>query len=173
MHGLLKCLHCEKVCNTLLALRKHLYMHTVKADKFSCEDCGKSYPFPSQLKLHRKVHLTALEHHCLKCDKSFKNKGELIKHQNVHSGKKWRCQRDGCDYECTDPRNLCAHMHSHNPSGRYKCDKCQKWFKYYMQLKHHQGLDCINIENSWISTIRNYRQLSCVYIVFKNSHYCL
>ena len=83
VHGLLKCPNCDKVCKTLSALSKHLYLHTAKAEKFSCEDCDKSYPFPSQLKSHRKVHLTALEHHCLKCDKSFKNKGELIKHQRT------------------------------------------------------------------------------------------
>ena len=143
-HGLLSCDNCGKMCNTLSALRKHNYEHTEKAGKHPCDNCGKSFTFASMLKSHRKVHLTVLEHHCLHCDKSFKNKGELSKHQSVHSGKKWFCQQAGCKYECIDPRNLRAYMHSHNAAGRYKCAICGKGFKVYQQMKRHRDVDCGN-----------------------------
>ena len=91
-HGLLLCDICHKTCNTVSALRKHRYEHSDKANRFSCQDCNKSFPFKSQLKSHCKVHLSALEHHCLLCKKSYKNVGELTKHMNVHPSKTWKCQ---------------------------------------------------------------------------------
>ena len=102
-----------KMCNTVSALKKHAYEHSNKSSKYACKDCDCAFPFPCQLKSHQKVYLVALEHHCIHCNKSYKSSGELVKHQNVHSGKRWKCQHPGCEYDCHDPRNLCAHMHSH------------------------------------------------------------
>ena len=112
-HGLLECPTCGKRCNTISALKNHAYDHSDKSHKHACKDCDHAFPFQSQLKSHRKVHLVALEHHCIHCNKSYKSSGELVKHQSVHSGKKWKCQHPDCKYECFDPRNLCVHMHSH------------------------------------------------------------
>ena len=120
-HGTFTCGACDKVCNTMSAFRKHAYEHSYRAKKFSCANCNKGFPFMSQLKAHRKVHLMALEHHYLKCNKSYKNEGELVKHQSTHSGKTWLCQAENCKYSCQDPRNLCAHMHKHGPDNRYSC----------------------------------------------------
>ena len=124
------------------ALKKHAYDHTDKGKAFQCQDCIKLFPFASQLKSHRKVHLSALEHHCIHCNKSYKSHGELVKHQNVHSGKQWKCQHDGCAYSCNDPRNLQAHMHSHGANTHYHCDSCNKGFNFYMQLKRHRIKGC-------------------------------
>ena len=85
----------------------HLYDHSERAKKNLCEDCDKQFPFPSQLKTHRKVHLTAKEHECQQCFKRYKNSGELTKHLAVHSKKIWTCTK--CKYTCKDPRNLKAH----------------------------------------------------------------
>ena len=57
-HGLLLCDICNKTCNTVSALRKHHYEHSDKVNRYSCQDCNKSFPFESQLKNHRKVHLS-------------------------------------------------------------------------------------------------------------------
>ena len=97
-HGLLQCKDCDKFFNTILALQKHGYEHSDKAGSKPCPDCNKTFPFDSMLKLHHRVHLTVPEFHCLHCVKSFKNKGELTKHQNVHSKKKWKCQAPDCSY---------------------------------------------------------------------------
>ena len=79
----LTCDKCEKQFVTISATHKHAYEHTEKASLNTCKDCGKTFPFPSQLQTHRKVHLTALEHHCIRCNKSFK--------------KQWRtCQTPKC-----------------------------------------------------------------------------
>ena len=53
-HGLLSCTICGKHCKTISSLRKHSYEHSDKAGKYPCDDCDQSFPFASQLKLHRK-----------------------------------------------------------------------------------------------------------------------
>ena len=137
-HGSLSCTICGKQCKTISSMRKHNYEHSEKVGKYSCDDCDKRFPFASQLKLHRKKHLTALEHMCIHCNKWFKNRGELTKHLVSHSGKIWHCQK--CKYTCNDPRNLRAHMHGHGDKTRYKCPKCTRGFNFYQQLKRHRSL---------------------------------
>ena len=97
-HGLLSCETCDKTCNMVSALRKHMYEHSDIATKFKCKDCNKGFPFKSQLKSHRKIYLTCLEHQCIRCQKHYKSKGELTKHLVTHRNKTWKCQSPGCDY---------------------------------------------------------------------------
>ena len=144
-HGLLECPNCGKMCNTISALKKHAYEHSGKSGKYACKDCDHAFCFPSQLKSHQKVHLIALEHYCIHCNKSYKSSWELVKHQNVHSGKRWKCQHLGCEYDCHNPRNLCAHMHSHGENTRYHCKNCNNGFNFYMQLKHHRIKACTGV----------------------------
>ena len=141
-NGLLQCNSCTKSFNTVSALRKHEYEHSINAGKYPCDNCLKRFPFSSQLKSHRKVYLTVLEFHCLHCNKSFKNKGELTKHQSVHSKKTWKCNHPNCAYVCNDPRNLNAHKFTHGNKTRYVCDNCKKGFNHYMQWKRHKQNVC-------------------------------
>ena len=135
-HGQLVCSQCSKNCATISAYCKHLYEHSALAAKYPCTDCNRSFPFASQLKNHRKLHLSVPEHGCIHCDKRFKHSGELTKHLAVHGKKVWSC--DQCDYSNKDPRNLHAHKHTHGNKTRYHCNKCQKGFNHYMQLKCHK-----------------------------------
>ena len=77
-HGTLQCEDCGKSFKTVSAHRMHLYEHGEPDEFKKCMDCDKSFPFESQLKAHRKTHLTALQHQCVKCSKWFKNKGECV-----------------------------------------------------------------------------------------------
>ena len=141
-HGKLSCPECGKTSVTLSGYRMHLYDHSERASKYSCDDCDKRFPFLSQLKTHRKVHLSSKEHECQQCFKRYKNSGELTKHLAVHSNKTWKCEK--CKYTCKDPRNLKAHRHTHGDSTRYFCDKCKSGFNHYQQLKRHRiKNDCV------------------------------
>ena len=77
-HGLLQCKDCDKLFNTISALRKHSYEHSNKAGSKPCPDCNKTFPFDSMLKSHRRVHLTVPEFHCLHCVKVSKIKVNLL-----------------------------------------------------------------------------------------------
>ena len=50
-HGYLVCNKCDKQCNTISALRKHPYEHTVKASANPCKDCGKTFTFSKSIKI--------------------------------------------------------------------------------------------------------------------------
>ena len=132
----MSCPECGKTSVTLSGYQMHLYDHSERANKYSCDNCDKRFPFPSQLKTHRKVHLSSKEHECQQCFKRYKNLGELTKHLAVHSNKTWKCEK--CKYTCKDPRNLKAHRHTHGDSTRYFCDKCKSGFNHYQQLKRHR-----------------------------------
>ena len=134
LRKLMELLRAELVIRFAIPCRHFAYHHSDRANKFPCADCDNTFSFVSQLKSHRKVHRKALEHHCLRCNKSYKNKGELVNHQSIHSGKTWRCQ---VEYTCSDLRNLRAHMHKHGRSDRYQCKQCNKTFQYYIQFKHY------------------------------------
>ena len=55
MHPHLNCKRCSKSYTNLLSLQKHEYMH--KAEKKTCDSCGKAFAFQSQLSDHWKTHL--------------------------------------------------------------------------------------------------------------------
>ena len=68
-HRQLVCSQCSKNCATISAYHKHLYEHSDHVTKYPCADCNWSFPFASQLKNHRKLHLSVPEHGCIHCQK--------------------------------------------------------------------------------------------------------
>ena len=105
--------------------------------KFTCADCGKSYPFESQLKDHHMKHRTKKRFQCMatKGGKWFKIESSLTKHMKMHDGIMHKCHvvKD-CDYQNVDKRNVHAHEKTHSDKNDYGCDRCGKAFKYWMQM---------------------------------------
>ena len=50
----------------------------------------------------------------------------------------WDCGEKNCDYSTDNHRNLCAHKRKYQDVGSFKCVPCNKYFKYFMQLKRHK-----------------------------------
>ena len=136
-HGLLTCAVCSEVFNNPSGLHRHKYRHTDL--KFTCESCGDSFPFKSQLKDHRVKHLTDRGHSCFSkdCGRSFKNKSSLIRHLKEHDGKNYPCPEDGCPYSSNIKRNLKAHMIKHTDIHPYSCLHCGQAFKHHTQMARH------------------------------------
>ena len=136
-HGKLSCAVCNEECNTPSALDKHKYVHTER--KFRCTDCNESYPFESQLKEHRLKHRTGKSFQCMsaQCGKWFKMESSLKKHIKIHDGVVYKCRvKKKCDYKN-------AHEKTHSETLGYGCEKCDKTFKYWMQMDRHvKGKNC-------------------------------
>ena len=95
-HGILYCDECNKAFNNPTSLVRHKYQH--KELTFKC-NCGASFAFHSQLQTYSVVHQRHASHLCVypKCNKSFKNKGDLTRHAAEHTGKQYECPN--CDYK--------------------------------------------------------------------------
>ena len=83
--GRFKCKFCEFEHRKCSAVVRHARMHKNKK-RFVCELCGSAFNALYTLKEHRSyVHSDLRKHNCSKCDKSFKAKNALIRHEQVHS----------------------------------------------------------------------------------------
>jgi hypothetical protein len=83
-------------------------MHRNKK-RFVCELCGNAFNAHYTLKEHRAyVHSEVRKHNCSKCDKKFKAKNALIRHEQVHS-----------------------------ESRPFKCDLCNQEYKRQSHLRRH------------------------------------
>ncbi|KFZ45373.1 Zinc finger protein 581, partial [Antrostomus carolinensis] len=53
-----------------------------------CPSCGKAFKRTSHLQRHRYTHLVRKPHQCPLCPRRFRDPGELIHHQRVHTGER-------------------------------------------------------------------------------------
>ena len=136
-HGILYCDHCQKAFNNQRSLAKHLYTH--KTLKFKCNKCGKAFPFKSQLTTHRISHREAT-HKCMhgKCDRTFKNIGDLNRHARTHTAK-WIVCPDCPNYKTKDKRNFESHRQHHNQIEKYWCNICGEGFVHSTQKSRHKA----------------------------------
>lgn len=73
---------------------------------------------------------------CETCDKQFKRKSSLRKHQYIHEGKfKYKCE--DCDKEFIDKTKFVAHKNNHIKATPFKCEECGKGFASATYLKRH------------------------------------
>ena len=140
-HDKCYCNICGKAWNTPSTLAPHVYSHRDELP-FPCSDYELKFAFEGQLKQHRFKHHTLSAFPCSKCDKTYKQEGKLIKHLKVHENKTYSCT--DCKYSTQDPRNLKHHVKLHMDSFPYMCDSCNKFFRFWMQKKHHVFLGSAN-----------------------------
>ena len=134
-HGMLRCSTCGKPFRTPAAHRKHQYEHLPK--QFKCDKCDKEYAFQSQLDSHKISHRDQATFKCMykKCDKWFKNKGDLTRHVKKHEVKTLCCKF--CDYTASAIENLNGHMMKHNKLKRYVCLYCGSGFRWSQERIRH------------------------------------
>ena len=63
-------------------------MDAVVEPKYPSEQCYKTFPEASQLKIHKIIHSGEKPLTCNQCSKSFSQVGHLKKHMRTHSGEK-------------------------------------------------------------------------------------
>ncbi|XP_025835234.1 zinc finger protein 436-like [Agrilus planipennis] len=107
------------------------------SSKNSCEVCKKIFNHPSSLIYHREAeHNNGQRFVCIKCDKSFKHKQLLQRHQLVHSEERpYRCKQ--CDASFKTRANLINHMPIHTGEKKYFCSQCGQTFAHKTSLTLH------------------------------------
>ncbi|XP_022907040.2 zinc finger protein OZF-like isoform X1 [Onthophagus taurus] len=103
------CTECGTGFVSATGLKRHMYVHTGTKKHF-CQNCNKSYSNLVDLKVHERVHNSAVEipkpFACHKCNRSFFLQCRLLKHMRVHE-KPFSC--DECERSFFKPENLQKH----------------------------------------------------------------
>ena len=116
------------------SLKQHLYKHKGMEHQFDCKKFGLSFPFFSQLYIHRLKHTQKLRFECPECSQPYKYKHDMQKHLKEHTAKEYRCK--SCHYIGTR-LNLKVHEKQHNPDCYTNCPLCCKTFKHCMSYWRH------------------------------------
>ena len=139
-HPPIKCSKCPQVFNNPCSLRRHFYSH--QDWNFPCRNCGKNFPFESDLAAHHMKYRRHPGYMCNHdvdgkiCGKWYFSRSDLTKHALTHSGKVHECLE--CGFTTLDKRYLRAHLYTHSDKLRYKCKNCGEQFKHHTQFVRHR-----------------------------------
>ncbi|XP_053622645.1 zinc finger protein 846-like [Plodia interpunctella] len=135
-----RCGVCGNNYSSQPAVRTHMLTHIQR--KFTCEFCPAIFSSPYTLTQHKKSHdpSAAVDtHHCVPCNKSFKNKKSLLTHKRnakYHQEESFECAV--CARACANQRSLNHHMESiHSATRSYACSRCSARYNTDKALKRH------------------------------------
>jgi KRAB domain-containing zinc finger protein len=136
-NGELKCKICRFKSESLNGFQLHFKLvHEILPKSFECEICKKKFSSASNLKVHKKNHMSKIKFQCDLCPKTFKSKIGLLAHltqKHASNTKVLRCKT--CSYETKLRDGLKRHEKIHNKT--LKCPKCDKKFATKWFLNEH------------------------------------
>uniref|UniRef100_A0A8C5Q7E9 C2H2-type domain-containing protein n=1 Tax=Leptobrachium leishanense TaxID=445787 RepID=A0A8C5Q7E9_9ANUR len=116
-----------------LVIHKTIY---TEEEPFSVTICGGNSSPKSALN-SESVHTEGQSFSCPECEKHFKNRIALKKHQMIHTGRKpFKC--DECEKCFTQSSHLVAHKTIHTGDKPFKCTECGKGFAQSSHLSIHK-----------------------------------
>ncbi|XP_073411646.1 uncharacterized protein [Dendrobates tinctorius] len=109
-----------------------------KAKKsFSCSECEKCFKQKSVLNRHQRAHTGEKPFSCSECGKCFNQKSVLYRHQRAHTGEKpFSCSECG---KCFNQKSvLDRHKRVHTGEKPFSCSECGKCFNRKSVFVRHQ-----------------------------------
>ena len=133
------CKVCAKTFPVPSKLIVHERVHTEKKP-FSCRSCGNKFSQRHHLKRHVKIHFEEMPFSCTLCNKQFKDKGNLKSHKRrMHTDEKpFSC--NFCSKKFKETGNLKCHERIHTGEKLFSCKLCPKKFSDNAKLKSHERL---------------------------------
>ncbi|XP_046544555.1 uncharacterized protein LOC124254751 [Haliotis rubra] len=104
-----ECRVCFKSFKCLSSCKKHASTHLpVSKRPYSCDICGKGYINNNELTYHKWSHNQTGSNKCTVCQKLFRTRALLKRHMDSHKGRIYKC--DSCDKEYKYPSSLRDHL---------------------------------------------------------------
>ena len=132
------CPLCQKILSSEISLLSHTRFVHERSERYQCKTCEKLLSSSLALKGHNLRHENFHNFICVVCDKKFSQKVHLKSHMLLHSGTKpHKCPF--CDNTYVDKSRMQDHIHNIHEEAKldnFKCDNCQKLFKYRIAPSH-------------------------------------
>lgn len=115
----------------------------VKKNKegFSCDLCGVSFGANDELKAHVATHIGLSPLQCPSCNKIFTQKGALVRHMPMHTGKApFICHLPLCQKRFIHYSSYHMHRLGHEGIKDKKCEECGGLFISNSHLRRHQRI---------------------------------
>ncbi|KXJ28167.1 Zinc finger protein 320 [Exaiptasia diaphana] len=108
---------------------------------FKCTICHKTFKQKGYLKVHIQIHRGEKEFKCNICNKDFATKSSLQTHNLIHQGQGEKPHKCTiCDKAFAYKSTLNSHHRIHSAEKPYKCTICNKAFKQKDTLNIHQRI---------------------------------
>lgn len=110
-------------------------------DGYPCATCDKSFKRRKILRRHERFHTGERPYACAHCDKTFALRKSLRRHQRFHTGERpHNCVQCGKSFHLRE--NLKAHLRFHSGEKPYACLACGKTFRIAHNREKHSGGEC-------------------------------
>ncbi|XP_025835405.1 zinc finger protein 37-like [Agrilus planipennis] len=130
---------CKKIFNHPSSLIYHREAEHNNGQRFVCIKCDKSFKHKQLLQRHQLVHSEERPYRCKQCDASFKTRANLINHMPIHTGeKKYFCSQ--CGQTFAHKTSLTLHIRWHSGQKPFQCDICLKSFSQKGNLAEHKRI---------------------------------
>ncbi|XP_036149519.1 zinc finger and SCAN domain-containing protein 2 isoform X2 [Monomorium pharaonis] len=130
---------CGKVLSHPSSILYHKEAEHSNGRRFVCNKCNKSFKHKQLLQRHQLVHSDNRPHNCKSCNASFKTKANLVNHQSTHTGqKKYLCEI--CKQQFAHKTSLTLHYRWHSGQKPFTCSVCQKSFSQNGNLQEHMRI---------------------------------
>ena len=130
------CQYCGKVMKCKNSLYGHITQyHQNTVTLYECDICGKQFRQKGNVKKHQLIHSDKKTYSCKFCERKFRFPEQHRRHELWHSGPKHQCTF--CNKKFVMPFELKKHLRVYHSGLVYACKYCNLECRYLHTMKRH------------------------------------